>query len=100
MSVLLKCKQPRLTALCVCCCLPLPNTQIFTPLSTSALVVHWLLTLGCDPRDRVSNQSMNLHFWFHALSEIPEILVWMKGGHTAEVCTRLLHELQLYYRAF
>ena len=30
--------------------------QIFTPLSTSALTVSWLLTLGCDPRDRVSNQ--------------------------------------------
>ncbi|CAM9740715.1 unnamed protein product, partial [Scytosiphon promiscuus] len=61
--------------------------QIFTPLSTSALVVSWLLTLGCDPRDRVSNQAslmMNVHFWFHALSEIPDILVWMKNGQTIE----------------
>ncbi|CAB1107887.1 unnamed protein product [Ectocarpus sp. CCAP 1310/34] len=58
--------------------------QIFTPLSTSALVVSWLLTLGCDPRDRVSNQMMNVHFWFHALSEIPDILVWIKNGETLQ----------------
>eukprot|EP00904_Undaria_pinnatifida_P014079 jgi/Undpi1/9801/HiC_scaffold_27.g12255.m1 len=58
--------------------------QIFTPLSTSALTVSWLLTLGCDPRDRVSNQMMNVHFWFHALSEIPDIIVWIKNGQHVE----------------
>ncbi|CAM9695876.1 unnamed protein product [Ascophyllum nodosum] len=64
--------------------------QIFTPISTSALTVSWLLTLGIDPRDRVSNQMMNLHFWFHALSEIPDILVWFKNGQNLEVIFNVL----------
>lgn len=25
-------------------------------------------------------QMMNVHFWFHALSEIPDIIVWIKQG--------------------
>ncbi|CAM9535849.1 unnamed protein product [Ectocarpus fasciculatus] len=71
--------------------------QIFTPLSTSALVVSWLLTLGCDPRDRVSNQMMNVHFWFHALSEIPDILVWIKNGETLEASTRFFFFVKLFW---
>lgn len=29
---------------------------------------------------------MNVHFWFHALSEIPDIIVWIKNGQHLEVC--------------
>lgn len=48
----------KIKSTCCCCCFRCRRhwAQIFTPLSTSALVVSWLLTLGCDPRDRVSNQ--------------------------------------------
>lgn len=28
---------------------------------------------------------MNVHFWFHALSEIPDIIVWIKNGQHLEV---------------
>lgn len=28
---------------------------------------------------------MNVHFWFHALSEIPDIIVWLKNGNNIEV---------------
>ena len=27
---------------------------------------------------------MNVHFWFHALSEIPDIIVWIKNGQHLE----------------
>lgn len=30
-------------------------------------------------------QMMNVHFWFHALSEIPDIIVWIKNGQNLEV---------------
>lgn len=30
-------------------------------------------------------QMMNVHFWFHALSEIPDIIVWFKNGQHLEV---------------
>ena len=33
----------------------------------------------------VSSKMMNVHFWFHALSEIPDILVWLKNGENIEV---------------
>ncbi len=52
--------------------------QILNPLSTSALIVHWVLVLRCNHRDRVSNQALNFHFWFHALSEIPNVVVWIQ----------------------
>ncbi|CAM9325903.1 unnamed protein product [Chrysoparadoxa australica] len=73
--------------------------QIFTPLSTAALLVGWLIAIPCHPKDRVSNQIMHLHFWFHALSEIPDLLVFIKLQATAVVffwegdltMTRVLH---------
>ncbi len=52
--------------------------QILNPLSTSALIVHWMLVLRCNYNDRVSNQALNFHFWFHALSEIPTVVVWIR----------------------
>jgi hypothetical protein len=63
---------------------------MFTSLSTSALIVQWLLTLACDPRDRVSNQLMNLHFWFHALSEIPDVIVWIRSKDYARVAFNVI----------
>ncbi len=87
-------------------------TQILTPLSTSALIVHWMLALRCNYRDRVSNQALNLHFWFHALSEIPNVIVWIHEGSVEKAvfniivmvimwplvfigCKRIMYTLQL-----
>ncbi len=86
-------------------------TQILNPLSTSALIVHWMLTLRCNYRDRLSNQALNFHFWFHALSEIPNVIVWIWKGNVEKAvfniivmvimwplfigCKRIIHTLQL-----
>ncbi len=64
--------------------------QILNPLSTSALIVHWMLALRCDYRDRVSNQALNFHFWFHALSEIPSVIVWIRDGYVEKAVFNII----------
>ncbi len=64
--------------------------QILNPLSTSALIVHWMLALRCNYRDRVSNQTLNFHFWFHALSEIPNVIVWIQVRNVPKAVFNIL----------